>query len=148
MQSRFAELIDHQENAMLEGILLASTGLPALVTLLPLCRYRVWWIRVWEFPRLQLGALLALLLLAQVLWLDYGQPWHGLMTAVTVACLIYQLAWVVPYTPLAQRGAPGQGRCHRATHSGDVVQCAGAEPAVRSAAGTGSRVSPGHAGDP
>ena len=39
-----------------------------------------------------------LLLLAQVLWLDYGQPWHGLMTAVTVACLIYQLAWVVPYT--------------------------------------------------
>lgn len=83
---------------MLEGILLASTGLLALVTLLPLCRYRVWWIRVWEFPRLQLGALLALLLLAQVLWLDYGQPWHGLMTAVTVACLIYQLAWVVPYT--------------------------------------------------
>ncbi|MFG7341335.1 endonuclease, partial [Stutzerimonas stutzeri] len=42
---------------MLEGILLASTGLLALVTLLPLCRYRAWWIRVWEFPRLQLGAL-------------------------------------------------------------------------------------------
>jgi len=30
--------------------------------------------------------------------LDYSQPWHYLISALAGACLVYQLAWVVPYT--------------------------------------------------
>ena len=83
---------------MIEGILLLTTGLFVLVTLLPLWRHRAWWVRVWEFPRLQLGALLVALLVAQGMLLDYSQPWHYLISALAGACLVYQLAWVVPYT--------------------------------------------------
>ncbi len=83
---------------MIEGILLLATGLFVLATLLPLWRHRAWWVRVWEFPRLQLGALLVALLVAQVMLLEYSQPWHYLISALTGACLVYQLAWVVPYT--------------------------------------------------
>ncbi|AFM33474.1 hypothetical protein A458_11185 [Stutzerimonas stutzeri CCUG 29243] len=83
---------------MIEGVLLLTTGLFVLVTLLPLWRHRAWWVRVWEFPRLQLGALLVALLVAQGMLLDYSQPWHYLISALAGACLVYQLAWVVPYT--------------------------------------------------
>lgn len=99
---------------MLEGILLASTGLFAFVTLLPLWRHRAWWVRVWEFPRLQLATLLAVLLVAQAPLLDYGQPWHLLASLTSAACLIYQLWWIAPYTRLwrnevlrAEPDAPG-----------------------------------------
>lgn len=99
---------------MLEGILLASTGLFAFVTLLPLWRHRAWWVRVWEFPRLQLATLLAVLLVAQAPLLDYGQPWHLLASLTSAACLIYQLWWIAPYTRLwrnevlrAEPEAPG-----------------------------------------
>ncbi|MBA1227294.1 endonuclease/exonuclease/phosphatase family protein [Pseudomonas stutzeri] len=101
-------------NVMLEGILLASTGLFAFVTLLPLWRHRAWWVRVWEFPRLQLATLLAVLLVAQAPLLDYGQPWHLLASLTSAACLIYQLWWIAPYTRLwrnevlrAEPEAPG-----------------------------------------
>lgn len=83
---------------MIEGILLVATGLMVVVTLLPLWRHPAWWVRVWEFPRLQLGALLAALLVAQGLLFDYGDRWHVLASAAIVACLVYQLWWIAPYT--------------------------------------------------
>jgi len=87
-------------NVMLEGILLVTTGFFVLVTLLPLWRHRAWWVRVWEFPRLQLGTLLIALLIAQAGLLDYRQAWPFLLSALTAACLAYQLWWIAPYTRL------------------------------------------------
>lgn len=83
---------------MIEGTLLLTTGFLLLVTLLPLWRQRSWWVRIWEFPRLQLAVLMAALLAAQGLLLDYAQPWHYLLPALTGACLAYQLWWIAPYT--------------------------------------------------
>ncbi|MCQ4295164.1 endonuclease/exonuclease/phosphatase family protein [Pseudomonas stutzeri] len=85
---------------MIEGILLVATGFFVLVTLLPLWRSPAWWVRVWEFPRLQLGTLLAALLIALGMLLDYNEPWHALATAAVGASLVYQLWWIAPYTRL------------------------------------------------
>lgn len=93
---------------MIEGILLVATGFFVLVTLLPLWRHHAWWVRVWEFPRLQLGTLLATLLIAHGLLLDYSQAWHVLLSALAGACLIYQLWWIAPYT------RPWRNEVHRA----------------------------------
>ncbi|KKW68963.1 endonuclease [Lampropedia cohaerens] len=63
-------------------------------------RARVWWVRVWDFPRAQLAVLLAAVLVLQVLLLDRGHPANWGVMAATLAALVYQLCWILPYTRL------------------------------------------------
>ncbi|MBO6576875.1 MAG: endonuclease/exonuclease/phosphatase family protein [Rhodothermales bacterium] len=79
--------------------LAALTALLVGVTLLPLSRSTKWWVRGWDFPRLQLAGFALLLLGAQLTLLEYvwWQTW--LVPGITAACLIYQAWWIVPYTP-------------------------------------------------
>jgi endonuclease/exonuclease/phosphatase (EEP) superfamily protein YafD len=71
-----------------------------LPTLLPLSSLDWWWIRIWDFPRLQL-AILYLLSLGLV-WIAAGNSWGRLgLAGVLAAAFLYQLTWIVPYLPLA-----------------------------------------------
>lgn len=83
-------------------IYLASAAV-ILVTLLPLWRREDWWVRVWDFPRLQLACAAGILLLLQSLLLDEGAMITPLTQTATALCLCYQLWWIFPYTPLARR---------------------------------------------
>lgn len=77
-----------------------ATAVLTLCTLLPLLRTEVWWIRQFDFPRLQLS----LLLLGMVGWntiaLDYSGWTAWLLLAASVSCFLYQVWWIVKYTPL------------------------------------------------
>jgi endonuclease/exonuclease/phosphatase (EEP) superfamily protein YafD len=71
-------------------------------TVLSLVRARAWWIRVWDFPRVQLAVVaLATLALGWDRWLGRW-PWTALGLLV-LAALAFQLALVWRYTPLAPR---------------------------------------------
>lgn len=76
------------------------TALLLLITLLPFSRHQAWWIRIADFPRLQLAAFALFLLFAQILWLPWGQSSTWLMAGINLACLAYQAWWIVPNTPL------------------------------------------------
>ena len=85
--------------------LLASYGLTVLVggaavvaTVTPLVRQQAWWIRVFDFPRLQIiaGALLGLL--AAGLLELHRWPWGVGLEVVLAACAIYQAVRIWPYT--------------------------------------------------
>ena len=71
-----------------------------LATLLPFARARAWWVRVWDFPRQQIVVLGALagagMLVApgRLAWAD------GILLAGLAAALVWQLAMILPYTPL------------------------------------------------
>ncbi|MGI4874162.1 MAG: endonuclease/exonuclease/phosphatase family protein [Janthinobacterium lividum] len=83
------------------GYVLAAVGL--LATLLPLLRQTAWWIRIFDFPRLQIvaGLLLGLAVLSTA---PAPRPPAavGLSLAVVLA-LAYQLARIWPYTPLHRK---------------------------------------------
>ncbi len=83
------------------GRLLA--GLCILVTLLPLTRARAWWVRMWDFPRQQI---MVTGLLAAALTVGGGGAAtpldQALLTALALA-LAWQLAMILPYTPLWRR---------------------------------------------
>lgn len=81
-------------------VLLVFTVLIVAATLIPTSRYSHWLVRGLDFPRLQIGSLATLLLLAHFYFLDLHQlsSW-GLITA-TVLSMSVQLHWVLPYTPL------------------------------------------------
>jgi endonuclease/exonuclease/phosphatase (EEP) superfamily protein YafD len=89
---------------VLHGLGLLLGGLGVVATLLPLLRQTAWWIRVFDFPRLQIvvGLLLSLPLL-QVL----DTPATGLLahfpSLLVLAAIAYQATRIWPYTPLHRK---------------------------------------------
>lgn len=67
-------------------------------TLLPLTHSVRWWVRAWEFPRLHI-ALLAVFCLMLLAMTPMG--FKGVLAVGLVACIIYQLTCIFPYTRFA-----------------------------------------------
>lgn len=76
------------------------SALPVALTLLPLVRSARWWIRLWDYPRLQLAFALGVAATLQVLWLPRGMG-AAALHAVTLGCLAWQLTQIWRYTRLA-----------------------------------------------
>ena len=80
-------------------ILLTASGLLVLITLLPLWETDRWWVRLWDFPRLQIAALLVICALLLV-WIG---PRKGrafwLATGTAIAALAWQATHFIAYFP-------------------------------------------------
>ena len=74
-----------------------------VATALPLARSSEWWVRMFDFPRMQIavGAVVTLAAYA-VLDIAYGDPgaWSYALLAALAASTVYQVARMWPYTPL------------------------------------------------
>ncbi len=96
------------------SILLAGVAIALLaVTLVARSPLTWWWIRVCEFPRLQLAALAAVTALLALL---ATPPWSWVALASSLVTLALQAIRILPWTPLwpvqVQRTEPGQeDRC-------------------------------------
>lgn len=84
------------------GITAILTLLLALVTIAPLSKHTAWWIRVWDFPRLQILALSLSVLLLNLLFLPLSSSLVWGMIVVNLACVAYQGVWIFPYTRLSK----------------------------------------------
>ena len=80
--------------------LIMLSGLLVTVTLLPLSRCEFWWVRDWDFPRLQLACVAFVLLPAVLILLDRAGPTTWVLAGTVLLCLVYQLVWIIPYTRL------------------------------------------------
>lgn len=78
--------------------LLVFTLAVAVATALPLWNNPHWSVRSFDFPRLQVAVVALLLLIAQVVFLDVGQPQTWGLMAVAGCALLAQLWWILPYT--------------------------------------------------
>ncbi|HVL21967.1 MAG TPA: endonuclease/exonuclease/phosphatase family protein [Amaricoccus sp.] len=100
--------------AVIDAAVVATTVLLVAVTLLPLSGSHAWWVRMWDFPRVQIAVGLAL---AAGLALVLPGPLRWGVVAAAVGCLGYQLWRILPFTPMVRKEvefAPGQA-------SGDVT---------------------------
>ncbi|WP_240761367.1 endonuclease/exonuclease/phosphatase family protein [Nitrosococcus wardiae] len=94
----------------------AALGL-SVATFLPLLRHEAWWIRAFDFPRLQILALgLVVLLVFSFFW-DVQNVFEGMVLAVLAGALLLQSYKIFPYTPLAAK----QVRNARAETSGNII---------------------------
>ncbi len=83
------------------GIALWSAGVAlVLASVLSLVQTDAWWIRIFDFPRPQVAALLALVALAAALLLDRRRRKSWLLVGTLAASLGLQLTRIWPYTPL------------------------------------------------
>lgn len=82
-------------------LLIACSGLTllfCLLTFITLWRYEAWWVRGWDFPRLQLGFLIVIVLLAEIALFDLSLIWSWVIIALGFVCIAYQAWWIIPYT--------------------------------------------------
>lgn len=69
-------------------------------SLLSLLRCEKWWIRAFDFPRMQFLILALILLFAELVFLDYTKLSFWLLFLPTLFSFCYQLWWILPYTKI------------------------------------------------
>ena len=72
-------------------------------TVLPLFRKDAWWVRIFDFPRLQITFILAATLVLYLIFKWEFSLAENLFLGVLSTCLIYQGYMMFPYTPLARK---------------------------------------------
>ena len=74
-------------------IVLTTTGLP-------LINSTVWWIRIFDFPRVQIAVLALLAIILVSFYLDFKWKFKLPLLLILVTSLVYQMQFVFVYTPL------------------------------------------------
>ncbi|GAA4374119.1 endonuclease/exonuclease/phosphatase family protein [Hymenobacter koreensis] len=86
--------------------------------MLPLLRHTAWWIRVFDFPRLQIVGIMSLVLPVALVLGFWNRGWdsRGVVIALAAA-IVYQLVRILPYTPFVRKQV---GDSTAAGHRGHV----------------------------
>ena len=72
-------------------------------TLASLSRYDQWWVRGFDFPRLQICFLILLVLAFAAFLFSFDTSWQYILVSLLIASLVYQAVKIYPYTILAQK---------------------------------------------
>lgn len=81
-------------------------------TLLSFSHSPRWWVRSWDFPRLQIALTAATAGLLYAIFFFHGGIPGTVLLAATAACVLWQLRKIFPYTPLARTHVQRSRRAH------------------------------------
>lgn len=73
-------------------------GVGVLFTILPFLRFENWWIRIGDFPRLQIAAVLITASIAILVFFRPEKFYEAGFLAVLLGCAVYQFYCILPYT--------------------------------------------------
>lgn len=78
-------------------------------TAIPLLRSNAWWIRIFDFPRIQIAVLIGLTLAGYAVLRFFGRlrPWEHTLAGVAAVALVWQLISIAPYTVLYPKQMSG-----------------------------------------
>jgi endonuclease/exonuclease/phosphatase (EEP) superfamily protein YafD len=79
-------------------LILCATVL--ITTTLPLINSAEWWIRIFDFPRIQIAILALVATILAYIYFDFQWKFKLPVMLILVTALVYQLLFVVVYTPL------------------------------------------------
>lgn len=71
-----------------------------ITTGLPLIKSAEWWIRIFDFPRIQIAVITFLTLILTFFYVDFNWKYKLPLLFILVISLIYQVQFVIVYTPL------------------------------------------------
>ncbi|WP_027126419.1 endonuclease/exonuclease/phosphatase family protein [Gelidibacter mesophilus] len=66
-------------------------------------KFDYWWIRGFDFPRIQISFLILFNIILAAFVYDFDQQWHFIIVSALLICLIYQCWLIFPYTILAPK---------------------------------------------
>lgn len=86
-----------------EIIILFFSVLMCIPTIASLTRFDEWWIRGFDFPRIQISFLIICVILASIFIYDFSELWHFVAIGVLVLSLLYQFKKIFPYTYISKK---------------------------------------------
>ncbi len=79
--------------------LVALTAVCVVIwTLLPILRLDAWWVRGFDFPRVQIAVIGGAVLLVYGALVGWQEPWDRWLMGALAASIVYQLVRIAPYT--------------------------------------------------
>lgn len=84
-------------------VFIILTTILIILTTAPLLKSKVWWIRGWDFLRIQLFVASNLLFLIGVVFMDLYQLHNQIASLLTLCCAAYLGWWVIPYTKIFKK---------------------------------------------
>ncbi|HSJ12510.1 MAG TPA: endonuclease/exonuclease/phosphatase family protein [Gillisia sp.] len=72
-------------------------------TMASLTKFDEWWVRAFDFPRIQISFLILVVLIITMLISPYEELWQIILTGLLALSLIYQLIKIFPYTLLSRK---------------------------------------------
>ena len=88
---------------VLKKILISVGTLAIIFTLLPLIPVDYWWIRMFDFPLIQLTTLTFIAILVYLIKFDFKNIRDYIFMLVLIGCFIFQFIKIVPYTPFYKK---------------------------------------------
>lgn len=86
-----------------EIIVLFFTVLMCIPTLASLTRFDQWWIRGFDFPRIQISFLIIVVIVASAYVYDFSEVWHFVAISILGLSLLYQFKKIFPYTYICRK---------------------------------------------
>ena len=93
-----------------------------VATVLPLLRKDAWWVRIFDFPRLQITVIIAVTLATYLIFKWDSSLAENLFLVAVSSCLIYQGYMMYPYTPLSGKQVQQSENVTSAWHDADRKQ--------------------------
>ncbi|WP_194851150.1 endonuclease/exonuclease/phosphatase family protein [Nonlabens antarcticus] len=84
--------------SFLEVVLLVINIVACLPTIASTTKFDYWWIRGFDFPRIQISVFISICLILSIIFYDFNTPLHWVVTGLVLVSLIYQLWHILPYT--------------------------------------------------
>lgn len=69
-----------------------------IATVLPIADIRQWWVRLLDFPRVQIVLAQLSMVLIYALWFGWGSPPSAVWPSLLVISALYQIVWIRPHT--------------------------------------------------
>lgn len=92
-----------------------------LATALPLIQSAQWWIRIFDYPRLQIAFLGLIAITLNIFYFRFKKTFSNVITGLLFIALVYQLTLIIKYTPLYPIQAEAVLREQR-THPFSIMQ--------------------------
>ncbi len=86
-----------------EIIVLCLNFIFLIPTLASITRFDQWWVRGFDFPRIQISVCIIITLILCAFFYDFSETWHYVATALLFLSLVYQSIKIFPYTILAKK---------------------------------------------
>lgn len=90
-----------------------------LLTIIPFSRQPHWIVRGMDFPRVQIACCLGVVIIADLMFLELTSVMTWSLLLLAVFCLVCQLWWILPYTPLWKHEVKG---VHREVKDADKIR--------------------------
>ena len=88
---------------ILSSVIITLSITAVLATIASLFKHDVWWIRIFDFPRVQISVFTSFMFAALLSVFEKNIFWHYVLGISLLGCIGYQLKKIFPYTRLAKK---------------------------------------------